>query len=358
VLPNEVVDAANYLRFSRGSSSAVDWICDQMPKYSRAFSRFWSQVSRSVTRVTILATIVCLIKPEWLARYGIALAVVSIAAMSSVFLTMQAGGALQSALHLRGRASHLISEHSQAAHFLAFIYVAFTAVVILTFAAQRISGGMATGLAILDRALHPPGVFTGLRFVLVLLSLGAAVMVFRVGDLGAKAVWQGRLHPAHSSRLPSPRIEAVLALNRAHARSPAAPVSRTIPANKRRSARSSGPTCSKSTCSVAGPQVASAQRANCVPRQLGCSPDVGARSTGGAAGGESDSSRASGARPFCGPRTPENDPGETDPLRLDGQVSFQRRVRAVRNPCLHGIPGRVSGQTPEPPLDQTGAPSS
>jgi hypothetical protein len=148
--------------------------------------------------VTILAAIVCMIKTEWFSRYGVALAVVSIGAMSSIFLTMQAGAALRSALHLRGRAAHLISEHSQAAHYLAFIYVAFTAILIVTFAAQRISGGMPTGLGILDRALSRHSVFTGLRLVLVLLSLGAAVMVFRVGDLGAKAVWQGRIQAAEA----------------------------------------------------------------------------------------------------------------------------------------------------------------
>jgi hypothetical protein len=148
--------------------------------------------------VTVLTAIVGMVKVDWFRRYGIALAALSIAAMSSIFLTMQAGGALQSALHLRGRAAHLISEHSQAAHYLAFIYTAFTAIVIITFAAQRISGGMATGLGILDRALRPRAVFTGLRVVLVLLSLGAAVMVFRVGDLGAKAVWQGRIQAAQA----------------------------------------------------------------------------------------------------------------------------------------------------------------
>jgi hypothetical protein len=31
-----------------------------------------------------------------------------------------------------------------------------------------------------------------------LLALGSAVMVFRVGDLGAKAVWQGRLQAAQT----------------------------------------------------------------------------------------------------------------------------------------------------------------
>ena len=147
---------------------------------------------------TVVSAIVCMVKTEWFSRYGIALAVVSIGAMSSVFLTMQAGGALESALHLQGRAAHLISEHSQAAQYLAFIYVAFTAIVIVTFAAQRISGGRLTGLGILDRAFSPRRIFTTLRVALVLLSLGAAVMTFRVGDLGAKAVWQGRIQAAQA----------------------------------------------------------------------------------------------------------------------------------------------------------------
>jgi hypothetical protein len=147
---------------------------------------------------TILAALACMVKTEWFSRYGIALAVVSIGAMSSIFLTMQAGGALQSALHLQGQAAHLISEHSQAAHYLAFIYVAFTAIVIITFASQRISGGMPTGLRLIDTALSPRSVFTALRLLLVVLSLAAAVMVFRVGDLGAKAVWQGRIQAAQA----------------------------------------------------------------------------------------------------------------------------------------------------------------
>src|SRR6202451_2363636 len=58
---------------------------------------------------TIVAAIVFMIKPEWFTRYGIALAVVSIVAMSSVFLTLQAGAALRAALNLRGPAAVLIS---------------------------------------------------------------------------------------------------------------------------------------------------------------------------------------------------------------------------------------------------------
>ena len=146
---------------------------------------------------TVVAAVVFAFKREWLSRYGIALAVVSIVAMSSIFLTMQAGAALRAALNLQGQAAKLISEHSQAAHILAIVYVAFTATLIVTFAAQRISGGMPTGLGILDEALSPRWMLTGLRVALVLLSIVAGYMVFRTGDLGAKAVWEGRLQAAH-----------------------------------------------------------------------------------------------------------------------------------------------------------------
>ena len=146
---------------------------------------------------TIVAAIVVAIKPSWLSRYGIALAVLSIVAMSSIFLTMQAGAALRGELNLQGQAAKLISEHSHAAHILAYIYVLFTATLIVTFAAQRISGGMPTGLGIVDRLLSPKPTLTALRVVLVALSIGAGYMVFRTGDLGAKAVWEGRLQAAH-----------------------------------------------------------------------------------------------------------------------------------------------------------------
>ncbi len=146
---------------------------------------------------TIVAAIVFVFKPEWLSRYGIALAVVSIIAMSSIFLTMQSGAALRAALGLQGEAARLISEHSHAAHILAILYVLFTATLIVTFAARRISGGMPTGLGIVDDLLTPKPVFAALRVVLVLLAVGAGYMCFRTGDLGAKAVWQGRLQAAH-----------------------------------------------------------------------------------------------------------------------------------------------------------------
>jgi uncharacterized membrane protein len=153
---------------------------------------------------TIVAAIVFVFKRDWLSRYGIALAVVSIVAMSSIFLTMQAGAALRGELHLQGQAATLISEHSHAAHILAIVYVAFTATLILTFAAQRISGGMPTGLRIVDETLSPKPIAAALRVLLVLLAIGAGYMVFRTGDLGAKAVWQGRLEAAHGGGFGGP----------------------------------------------------------------------------------------------------------------------------------------------------------
>jgi hypothetical protein len=147
--------------------------------------------------VTIVVALVFIVNTAWLGRYGAALSLVSIVAMSSIFLTMQAGAALREALDLQGQAAKLISEHSQAAHILAYVYVGFTAILILTFSARQIGGGHPTGLAIVDRPLSSRATFAVLRTALAVLAVIAGYMVFRTGDLGAKAVWQGRLQAAH-----------------------------------------------------------------------------------------------------------------------------------------------------------------
>jgi hypothetical protein len=95
------------------------------------------------------------------------------------------GGGERGELHLHGEAATLISEHSQAAHILAIVFTAFTAVLILTFAAYRISGGGPTGLGIVDRLLGTKSTFNALRILLVVLAIGAGFMTFRTGDLGA-----------------------------------------------------------------------------------------------------------------------------------------------------------------------------
>jgi len=148
--------------------------------------------------LSILGSLACLYRPAWFGRYGILLCSTAIVAMSSTFLAMRAGAALRGLLNLQGQAAQLISQHSHAADVLAIVFVAFTAILILTFAATRISGEMGpTGLGIVDRTLSARSTKTTLRVLLLVLALASAFWVFRVGDLGAKAVWLSRVQ-AHN----------------------------------------------------------------------------------------------------------------------------------------------------------------
>jgi uncharacterized membrane protein len=149
--------------------------------------------------LSILGAFACVYRRAWFTRYGILLCSIAIVAMSSIFLAMQAGSALRGLLHLHGQAAHLINEHSQAANILAFVFIAFTAILILTFSATRISGEMGpTGLAMADRILSSRSTLVTLRVLLVVFALASAFWVFRVGDLGAKAVWQQRIQAAQA----------------------------------------------------------------------------------------------------------------------------------------------------------------
>jgi hypothetical protein len=144
--------------------------------------------------LSIIGALACIVRAEWFERFGILLCLCAIVAMSSIFLAMQAGAALESSISLTAAQSQLIHEHSHAAHILAIGFVLFTATLILTFAAHRISGGMPTGLGIADTVLGSKAIYLLLRVGLVVFALVCAFYVYRVGDLGAKAVWLGRLH--------------------------------------------------------------------------------------------------------------------------------------------------------------------
>jgi hypothetical protein len=146
---------------------------------------------------SIIGALACVARPQWFGRYGILLCLISIGGMSSIFLAMRAGSALEGILHLTGQPLHLIHEHSHAAGILAVIFVAFTATLILTFSAERINGDLgATGLVIADRILGTRRTQITLKVILVVLALASAYMVFRVGDLGAKAVWLQKVQDA------------------------------------------------------------------------------------------------------------------------------------------------------------------
>jgi uncharacterized membrane protein len=158
--------------------------------------------------LAVLGALAVTARPRWFDQYGVLLCLISIIGMSSIFLAENAGGNLQRDLHLQGRAAQLINQHSSAANLLAILFAGFTLFTLVGFAAHRIGGGMPTGLAVLDGALGRPAVRLGLRVVLVVLALVCAFYVYRVGDLGAKAVWQQRLqfaaHGGFGGPPPSP----------------------------------------------------------------------------------------------------------------------------------------------------------
>lgn len=144
--------------------------------------------------LSILGALIMLARPRFYERHGILLCLCAIVAMSSIFLTMQAGVALLALLHLHGQALTLILKHQAAAHILAIVFTLFTAVLILNFASHRISAGNPTGLTIADAPLGTPAINLALKGLLLLLAVVSAYYVFRVGDLGARAVWESRLH--------------------------------------------------------------------------------------------------------------------------------------------------------------------
>lgn len=160
-------------------------------------------------------------RPRWLERYGVALATVSVVALAGTLLTVGAGLALRSALHLGAGGfgpAALIARHAHSASILRDLVIAFTAVAIVSVLAHRIAAGQETGRERLDRALARSGTLRALRVSLAALAIACAYFVFHTGDLGAKAVWQGRLGgrpgfggaggfapPGNGGALPAPR---------------------------------------------------------------------------------------------------------------------------------------------------------
>jgi uncharacterized membrane protein len=147
--------------------------------------------------LSVLGALACIARPKWFEQYGILLCATAIIAMSSIFVAMRAGAALEGDLNLQGQVAELISRHSHFAHLLAYDFILFTAALILTFSAHRISGGRPTGLGLADGVLGSVTIYNALRVVLVILALVAVYLVYRTGDLGAQAVWAQRLQQAH-----------------------------------------------------------------------------------------------------------------------------------------------------------------
>jgi hypothetical protein len=150
--------------------------------------------------VAAIGALLIAVWPNWITRFGVPLAALTVVALAGTFLTVGAGIALRDALHLNGAGGGFgfgpgteIARHAHAADILRLLMIGFTAVMIITVLAHRIAAGAPTGLRAVDRGLARPVIRGVLRVLLGALAIACAYFVFHTGDLGAKAVWAGRL---------------------------------------------------------------------------------------------------------------------------------------------------------------------
>jgi hypothetical protein len=156
--------------------------------------------------VAAIGALLVVARPRWISRHGVPLASLTVLALAGTILTVGAGSALRSALHLGAGApagagalaaagpAALIARHAHAASILRLLMIAFTAVMVLTLLSHRVAAGRPTGQRALDGMLARPRSLVALRALLGVLAIACAYFVFHTGDLGAKAVWSGRLN--------------------------------------------------------------------------------------------------------------------------------------------------------------------
>lgn len=145
-------------------------------------------------------------RPAWWTRHGVWVTLVAVVALGALNLTMGAGKALKSDLGIpiagfvgaSGQGS-LIDRHEHAADLLRIFMILFTAVLIVSLALFREHrGAPVTQIgfvdALVERLRAAPAVLALARVAMAVLAVLCLYFVFHTGDLGAKAVWQGRIH--------------------------------------------------------------------------------------------------------------------------------------------------------------------
>jgi hypothetical protein len=147
--------------------------------------------------------LVLAVMPRWLrGDAGPWVGLAAVIALGALDLTMNAGSDLRTDLGLNnaaaGGVAHIISQHAAAAGVLRVFFIAFTAFFLIVLAVHATDGGRSSGVPVGDR------IFAGIRSVTIaplalraitaVLALICLFYVYRVGDLGAKAVWYARLH--------------------------------------------------------------------------------------------------------------------------------------------------------------------
>jgi hypothetical protein len=153
------------------------------------------------------AVLVLAARPGLFGRHGVWITFVAVVALGSLNLTMGAGKALRSDLGVplagfggAGGQVSLIARHEHAADLLRIFTILLTGVLIVSLALFRDEDGgrPVVGIGFVDALVAR---LRSVRALLVLARVAMAVLavlclyfVFRTGDLGAKAAWQGRVH--------------------------------------------------------------------------------------------------------------------------------------------------------------------
>jgi hypothetical protein len=153
-----------------------------------------------------LAALALAARPSWWVRHGVWVTFVAVVALGALNLTMGAGKALLGDLGVpiagfggAGGEASLIARHEHAADLLRIFMILFTAVLIVSLALFREDGGApVTGVGFVDglvvRVRSMAAVLVLARVAMSVLAVLCLYFVFHTGDLGAKAVWQGRVH--------------------------------------------------------------------------------------------------------------------------------------------------------------------
>jgi hypothetical protein len=150
-----------------------------------------------------LAALALAARPSWWARHGVWVTAVAVVALGATNLTMGAGEELREDLFGGSGGfvapggvggSNLIAQHADAADTLRIFVILFTAALIVTLAVYRADTGITSLDGVLAGMRDTPAVTALLRLAVAVLAVGSLYYVFHTGDLGAKAVWQGRIH--------------------------------------------------------------------------------------------------------------------------------------------------------------------
>ncbi len=100
----------------------------------------------------------------------------SVAALIAVFVSKQSGGPLENTLNLQGAARDLIERHKERANVLFVVMIVFTVLAVAAYVLTWVS--------------HPSQLITNVLAVLLVIgAVGVAFQTYRVGDVGARAVW-------------------------------------------------------------------------------------------------------------------------------------------------------------------------